>query len=334
MARIKHSLTKDDLAKVGRGAEPPKPGTYRAKIVEVNPETPKDKDPRIAVIYEITSKGEGNGYRLYDYLTESPASKWKKDQFFVAAGLVQTVGGKIKVLELDTDKVHKLPEVLVRVKHETYNDETRAKPQGVFPLDDDDPDETDADEDDDAAEDEDEGEEAEVEADEDAEDAEVPDFSEMTAKEIRAWFADAEIEIPDDLKGLSKLRAWAEENAAPFEEDAEADADDEDAEGDEEELDLDAMSIKELRELAEENEIDHKGLKIGALRAKLAEELGDEEDAEDEDAEDADEDEAVDYSDWSLADLKAELEARDLKTVGPKTTLIKRLEKSDESDPV
>lgn len=307
-------MTNEDLEAVGKGLEPPKPGTYQAKVIQADPKKPAGKGARIEVIYEIT-KGDHKGFKLFDYLAEGEASKWKRDQFWVAAGLVTGSGKNVKVLDLDPAKVHKLPDVLVRVGNHTYEDEIKADVKGVYPL------PTDSD-DADAAE---EGEEAE--AAEGADDGEEIDLDAMSKDELIEFAEENEIEIPKTKKTTAAIRSFIAselEEEAPEEEAAE-DPEAEAADPEEEEVDLSELSLKELRALAEENDVEHEGLKRAALETALEEALGGEEEPESEEGE------AQDYASWDLADIKEELKSRDIKPLGPKSKLIKLLEESDKT---
>lgn len=323
MAVIKHSMTKEDHDKAGRGAEPPKPGTYRARVVQAEPKSPKDKDPRIEVIYEITV-GDFKGAKLYDYITEGESSKWKKDQFWIALGLVKTNGSKVTVLPLDPARVNKLPEVMVRVVNEMFNEEPKAKVRGVYPLD---TDSDDADAEADA--------EAEGEEDGEAEDDGEVDLDAMNVTELKEFADENELEIPKTKKTAAAIRSWLSAQLAEAEEDEteaepEEDGEEEGEEEGGEEVDLSELSLKELRVLADENEIDHSGMKRPALEAALEEALGETEEEEGED----EEPEEIDYSDWSLTDLKKELTERGLKPIGSKAAMITKLKKSDNESPV
>lgn len=333
MARIKHSMTKDDYEKAtsGKGAVL-KPGVYRARLIKFTDAQPEGKNPRWEVVYEITH-GDGKGTRLYDYLTHGDNAKFKKDQFFTALGLVTLVGGKVKVAEFDPDRLNKYPEVLARVTNETYEDAQRHKLASVLPLDaDEDDDDAESDEDEDAeSEDEDEDEEGDEGEDEE------PDFDAMSISELREWAEENEIEIPAKVKGVSKVRAFLvdkwEEMAVPAEddedeEDDEPEDEDEDGEEETEEVDLTTMKLGELRRLADDNEIDHEGVSKKDLIVALTEALSESEDDEE------DEEDEVDYTTWSLTDLKNELKERGIRPLGSKAQLVGKLKKSDESDPV
>lgn len=120
------------------------------------------------------------------------------------------------------------------------------------------------------------------------------------------------------------------------EEDEEPDEDED--EGTTDELtaeDLEEMDLDELKEIIEEEELDirvTKRSKVAAVRAKVAEALGlEEEDEEEEDDEEEDGDEEeVDYSELSAPELRTELKARGLPTKGRKAVLVERLEEDDQ----
>ena len=142
------------------------------------------------------------------------------------------------------------------------------------------------------------------------------------------------------------------------------DEDEDEDEDTEDEVDYSSMSLRDLRAAAEDEDIDHKGLSkkdlIAALegddedededdededeedepeppakkkgKAKKAEPEPEEDDEDEDEDDDEDEDEdEEDYDEWSISELKEELESRGLKTVGKKTSLIARLEKDDQS---
>lgn len=328
MARIKHQMTAKEYGEAGKGRVAPKPGVYRAKLVEFVDAKPAEKNPRWELTYEIT-QGQHAGFRLFDYITHGSTSKFKKDQLWVALDLVKLVNGKPKLVDFDPDKLSKYPEVNLRVKNEDWQGEMQARPAGVFPADED-PDEDDADEDEDGDEDAEESED-EAEADDDDDDDETAadeddevDFDDMSVSELKVWAEENEVEIPAKTKGAPAIRSFLAAQAIGAEDEDDDDETDDDDEG--EEIDLAPMKLKELRALADEYEVDHSGLNSAQLREALAEALGGDED-EDED----EDDEPVDYSEWNLKDLKEELESRGLKTIGPKTGLVKRLIKSDET---
>lgn len=147
---------------------------------------------------------------------------------------------------------------------------------------------------------------------------------------------------------VGKLMSLAQEEA-PEEEVEESDTEEED--DDEEGIDLNDLSRAELKKLIKEEELEIKVLKSHSdddIREAIAEAMGIEdepeeedepEDDEEEEEEDADEEESEDeeeegdnYDELSVADLKAELSERELKTNGAKKVLIARLRKDDGDD--
>jgi len=101
---------------------------------------------------------------------------------------------------------------------------------------------------------------------------------------------------------------------------------------DEAEMDYNEMTLKQLKKLAEERDIDTEDLKkrdiIEALEEYDAEEEGEEEEPEEEE-----EEEEVPYSEWSLKELKEEAKERDLDIDGlkKKKDFIELLEEEDEA---
>lgn len=82
----------------------PQPGLYNTKIVELNPRTSDGKND-IEVIVEVIEKGEYQGARLWAYINQGEASRWKMREFTDALGLpakggfdtTKNVGKKVRV---------------------------------------------------------------------------------------------------------------------------------------------------------------------------------------------------------------------------------------------
>lgn len=115
-------VSEDEAKAFGSGSgESPRPGVYKAKVIEVNPGYAKDGDggpdkkkPRLEVIYQIQG-GEFGGSQLWEYVIlpghESFGDSAKKRMF----QLLRAVGLKPTLSELDTDKlVNKAVRVRVR----------------------------------------------------------------------------------------------------------------------------------------------------------------------------------------------------------------------------
>lgn len=127
-----------------------------------------------------------------------------------------------------------------------------------------------------------------------------------------------------------------DEPAMPDDEDDEEPEADEAEEQDDEVTDYSSWSVADLKA-----EIDERGLDMPKGKAKMVAVLEDDDEengggAEEEEEEEAEEpeeeatdEEESDYASWSIADLKAELEERDLNARGTKPKLIERLEAND-----
>lgn len=219
------------------GAEPPKPGVYKGKIVDCKVGA-KQGDPdakRLEVTIEIIDDKKYKGARLYDYIAFSEASQWKMDQFLQVLGI--TSKSKRKGT-FDTDDV--VGEVVkIRVAGDTYNGEYRAKLAAYLPggkddddEDDDDADEVDVDEDDDEDFDDDEEEESDDEEDEDedeeeSEDDDVPPYDEWDIEELKAECKARKLKIKPGSKKVTYVKALEADDEA-----SEGDDEDEDDEED------------------------------------------------------------------------------------------------------
>lgn len=169
--------------------------------------------------------------------------------------------------------------------------------------------------------------------------------------EAEAPYTEWEVsELKDEIEARELTIAGRKTKAAMIKA---LEADDEAAEGEEEEPDeeeeedggLDAAEVRmlsrtDLKKLIKEEELEIKVLKSMSdedLAEAVIEKLGlDNEEAEEEDEEEEEEDdeeeaEEVDYDEWSIADLKAELKERGLKPEGKKSVLVKRLADNDAS---
>lgn len=180
MAKIKFDVSKTDPSAASGNFEPPKPGVYRAKIVEVEDTNPKNPqtgkpDPKrhmLKVVYEITEKGKFKGSRVWDYIVDytdpESASLWKFDQLLQAFGVASA---KKRKGTFDTDDL--IGEACkIRVKGDSYNGEYSAKIGAVLGLGDEDDDADDVEEDEDEDLDEDELDDDDVEEGDDDEDLE------------------------------------------------------------------------------------------------------------------------------------------------------------------
>lgn len=137
------------------------------------------------------------------------------------------------------------------------------------------------------------------------------------------------------------------------EEDEEAEEESEDEESEEDDLEAlgeaadneDEDAVARLTELASEAELDPDDYDTWVELSQAlgeadppeeeeeAEDESEEEESEDEEESEEEEDDVPPYSEWSLADLRGELENRGLDTTGKKGELVVRLEADDEEDP-
>lgn len=297
MAKIKFDVSKTDPeAATGGNFEPPKPGVYRAKVLEIedthpkNPQTgkPDTKRHMLKVVYEVTEKGKFKGSRVWDYIVDytdpESASIWKWDQFLQAFGVASK---KKRKGTFDTDDV--IGEACkIRVKGDSYGGEYSAKIGAVLALSDEDDDEDDVEDD---------------ELDEDLEDDELED---------------------DDLE---------DDDVEEDEDDDDVDEDEEDEdEGHPEVLTesyLNGLGLPELKKIAKDDfEIDPLPRAKSKLVAAILEAQGIDEPEEEGEPED-------DYDDWDDDDLRSECKDREIKVTAktPRVTMIKKLREDDAEEP-
>lgn len=319
------------------GGKQPTPGVYKVKIKELKPGfrkgdngQPDKTAPRLEVVAEIVSDKKFKGAVLYDYIAFSEASQWKMDQFLQVFGLASNSKRKGS---FDTSKiVNKTTKV--RVVGDTYNGDYRAK-LGSYLLDDDG---AGSDEPDDEPEDdgEDSGDEQTW-----AELGEAADNDDEEAiSTLTEYAGDAELD-PNDFDTWAELATALEEAEAGEEtgdEDTDADEGGEDGYGNtfadlgEKADDDDEEAVNHLTELAEAAELDPEEyptwteLAEALKEAKEADEAGEEPDPDDEE-------DTPPYTEWSTADLKAELANRGLEATSKKADMVAALEADDEEDP-
>jgi hypothetical protein len=157
LTKVKIKVSKDDLAKVGdddRGTfDLPKPGLYVLQASRIDPGFTKNSDgeedqskPYLQFVYGIVAEmpGEiapkGNYGNIWDYMSFSEASGWKRAEVLYAFGFLtkeeaERYDGEAE-FELDTDVLVER-KVLARVKHEkgrNNDDPKRAKIAKLFPY--------------------------------------------------------------------------------------------------------------------------------------------------------------------------------------------------------
>jgi hypothetical protein len=260
MPKIKYDVR--DVESSG-GFETPPPGLYKATLAECNLQESKKGNEMLECIYELAG-GDYKGSRVWDYVVLNEASEWKLRQFLEAVGKV--AGKRGAKGSFDPDEFEDA-EVQVRLKHETYNDEPRARVAAVLPL----------------PEDDEEGDEEEVDAEE-TEDEEgegeaytYEDLEGMDLDELKEVIAEEELEIRVTKKSkaekvLEKVAEALELEPPEDEDEEESDDEDEDDEGSYEE-----MTPAELKQ-----ECKDRGLKAAGKKAVLIARLEkDDEEAED-----------------------------------------------------
>lgn len=264
MPKIKYDVR--DVESSG-GFETPLPGLYKAKLAECNLKESKSGNEMLECIYELVG-GDYKGSRVWDYVVLNEASEWKLRQFLEAVGKV--AGKRGAKGSFDPDEFEDA-EVQVRLKHETYNDEPRARVAAVLPLPEDDEDE-----------DEEEVEAEEEETEEgDGEEYTYEDLEGMDLDELKEVIEEEELEVRVTKKSkaatvLAKV-AEALELEPAEEEEEEEEEEDEDEDGDEDEESYEEMTPAELKQ-----ECKDRGLKAAGKKAVLIARLEkDDEDAED-----------------------------------------------------
>jgi hypothetical protein len=152
MAKVRMKAGKEAFEKAGQDQGDfvlPKVGYYTGILKSCSDGYSKDNDgnedknrPRLECVYEITGIGKTdepvteNYGNVWDYVSFSEESEWKRAEFMKAIGLAEDAAD----LEFDTDEVEGT-KVLMRLKHEkgrTKEDSPRAKVAKLLPWSDED----------------------------------------------------------------------------------------------------------------------------------------------------------------------------------------------------
>jgi hypothetical protein len=278
-------------------------GVYNAKVFSADVTKPEGKDERIELVLEIVGDKTHKGAKLYEYINlELDSAKWKLKEFLDAVEVTGKNGKDSGTL--DTDKIVGTVigvKTWVRPADDARGFDEQARVRRMFAVDasSNGADAEDLDDDDDA-----EG-----------------DYSDMDLAELKAELKE---------RGLSTKGKKPALITRLEEDDAEdEDEDDDSEEGEEYEWDdIAELSLKELSELNDEEELGIKIRKksdVDDIRTKIAEAL----EIEVPEAEDEDDEESDDYDEWDIDDLKEELGQRSLSTKGSKKLLVSRLRKDD-----
>lgn len=251
---------------------------------------------------------------LHHYLTFTEAAQWREVEMMEAL-----IGKRVKTYK-DSDLVGKI--CLAKLRPEDYEGETQAKIARLMSLEDEIDDE-------DGYEDEDEDEDTDDDNGDDDEDEPEDDYNDWSLPQLRAELESRDLEKSGRKPALVKR---LEENDAGGDEDEDDDEpEDDDDNSDDGTIDLETMSLRELRALAKENGVATRGLDKDGLIEALESNEDDDEDEDDDDDEDAEPD--VDYTEWSLKDLRAEAKERGINTRGLDKDALAEAIAEDEGDP-
>lgn len=153
MTKVKIKASAESFEKAGEDRGDfvvPKNGWYVLQLTELNAGFSKGSDgsedkkrPRLEAIYQITGVGrdnqavEENYGNVWDYVSFSDESEWKRAEFLWAHQAVDSKDGDVE-MDIDTDKfVEEAMPVLARLKQEkgrNADDEPRAKVAKLLPF--------------------------------------------------------------------------------------------------------------------------------------------------------------------------------------------------------
>lgn len=237
-------------------------GVYPAKVAEVTAKDSSKGNAMLEVIFRLDG-GDYDEVPLWHYIVlpsddlDEVAGRIAEERL---AEFVLAIGGKKKG-QLNTDRAVGKP-VQVRVKHETYEEEPRAKVAAVLPPGDVDDEEEEGDGD--------EGTQEDLTRD-DLDDMERAELKSLIKEEdlgIRVTKSKSDDDIRDAIAEAMELEGGDDE-----EEPDEDDEPDEDEDGD----DYEEWSVQELRDEAKQ-----RGLKAGGTKAVIVKRLRKDDESDDE----------------------------------------------------
>lgn len=251
MATIKYDVSGIDVKDGGDFPLVPK-GVYPVKVHEATAKESKAGNDMIELVLEI-SRGEFKGAKLWYYAVYTGS---ETDFGFAAMVKAFKLKGKGTI---NPDRLVGKP-ASVRVKHEMWEDEPRAKVAALMaPGSDTEPDDEDEDEPDDE---DDEG---------TTDDLTIEDLEEMDLDELKEIIEEEELDIRVTKRSKPETVAAKIADALELEsadDEDEDEEDEEDEEDDEDEDDYDEWSVQELRDEAKSRELKSAGSKK-ALIARL-----------------------------------------------------------------
>lgn len=233
-------------------------GEYAVTVDEVSVEESQQGNQYLKWVFKVLD-GKQKGSKIYHNTSLLPQSLFNLKNLLIALG----VPVPDKAFQLNLDECEGC-NCGVTIAHETYDGKKRSRVTDVFPLD-----------------------STEVEDDDDSEDV---DLEEMSLEELIEFAEENDIKLTAKQKKRKSAALEAIQEALGDEED---DEEPEDEEEEEDDVELEDMSLEQLVEFAEENDIKltakQKKRKSAALAAiqEALEETDDEE--EDDDEEDSDE---------------------------------------------
>lgn len=240
-------------------------GEYAVTVDEVSVEESQQGNQYLKWIFKVLD-GKQKGSKIYHNTSLLPQSLFNLKNLLIALG----VPVPDKAFQLNLDECEGC-NCGVTITHETYDGKKRSRVTDVFPLD-----------------------STEVEDDDDSEDV---DLEEMSLEELIEFAEENDIKLTAKqkkrksaaLEAIQEVLGDEDEEEEAEDEEVEDDSDDESEE--EDDVDLEDMSLEQLVEFAEENDIKltakQKKRKSAALAA--IQEALEETDDEEEDDEDSDE---------------------------------------------
>lgn len=240
-------------------------GEYAVTVDEVSVEESQQGNQYLKWVFKVLD-GKQKGSKIYHNTSLLPQSLFNLKNLLIALG----VPVPDKAFQLNLDECEGC-NCGVTITHETYDGKKRSRVTDVFPLD-----------------------STEVEDDDDSEDV---DLEEMSLEELIEFAEENDIKLTAKQKkrksaALEAIQeALGDEDEDEEAEDEETEEDDTESEEDDDDVDIEDMSLEQLVEFAEENDIKltakQKKRKSAALAA--IQEALEETDDEEEDDEDSDE---------------------------------------------
>ena len=241
-------------------------GEYAVTVDEVSVEESQQGNQYLKWVFKVLD-GKQKGSKIYHNTSLLPQALFNLKNLLIALG----VPVPDKAFQLNLDECEGC-NCGVIIAHETYDGKKRSRVTDVFPLD-----------------------STEVEDDDDSEDV---DLEEMSLEELIEFAGENDIKLTAKQKkrksaALEAIQeALGDEDEEEEAEDEEVEDDSEDEAEEEDDVDLEDMSLEQLVEFAEENDIKltakQKKRKSAALAA-IQEALEEADDEEEDDEEDSDE---------------------------------------------